>query len=76
MHHTVVLERIRRLAERPEGLFRVHRTHVDLYARARRQFGSWRQAVQAAGIDYALEVARARQRSLETRRRTRRRRRV
>jgi len=31
-----VLERIRGLSERREGLFRVHRTHPALYARARR----------------------------------------
>ncbi len=69
MPPVVVLERIRRLAARSEGLFRVHRTHGDLYARARRQFGSWAAAVVAAGCDYQLAVDRARQRALENRRR-------
>jgi hypothetical protein len=64
-----VLRRIRRLASRAEGLFRVHRTHGDLYARARRQFGSWEAAVRAAGCDYDIALERARRRSLESRRR-------
>jgi hypothetical protein len=68
-----VLERIRQLAGNG-GLYRVHRTHGNLYARARRQFGSWAGAVQAAGIDYRRALAAARQRSIETRRRQRRRR--
>jgi hypothetical protein len=63
-----LIDRIRELAERG-GLFRVHRTHGRLYARARRQFGSWARAVRAAGIDYGQAVARARARSLEARRR-------
>jgi hypothetical protein len=32
-----VLERIRQLASRADGLFRIHRTHSALYARARQQ---------------------------------------
>jgi hypothetical protein len=35
-----VLEKIQRLAARQEGLFRIHRTHDGLYARARRLVGS------------------------------------
>jgi hypothetical protein len=66
-----VLERIRRLSARRQGLFRVHHTHGDLYARARRQFGSWQAAVRAAGCDYASAIDRARRRSLEKRRTTR-----
>jgi len=69
----VLLERIRRLSERRQGLFRVHRTHGDLYARARRQFGSWQAAVRAAGCDYTTAIERARRRSLEKRRAIRRR---
>ncbi|HYM81116.1 MAG TPA: hypothetical protein VEY91_06860 [Candidatus Limnocylindria bacterium] len=69
-----VLERILQLAGRNDGLFRVHRTHSSLYARARRQFGSWAKAVQAAGIDYRRALTSARQRSIETRKRRRRRR--
>jgi hypothetical protein len=63
-----LIDRIRELAERG-ALFRVHHTHGRLYARARRQFGSWAGAVRAAGIDYRQAVARARARSLEARRR-------
>lgn len=63
-----VIDRIRELAERG-GLFRVHRTNGRLYARARRQFGSWARAVHAAGIDYRQAVAHARARSFEARRR-------
>ena len=66
---TMVLERIVRLARRCKGLFRVHRTHRTLYARARRQFGSWAEAVRAAGLDYELVIRRAQKRSIETRRR-------
>jgi len=67
-----VLERIRQLASRVDGLFRIHRTHSALYARARRQFGSWAGAVAAAGIDYGSTLDRARRRSIATRRRRRR----
>jgi hypothetical protein len=67
-----LLERIRQLAVRPDGLFRVHRTHPGIYARARRQFGTWAQAVAAAGIDYEQVLRKARTRSLRLRgRRTR-----
>lgn len=65
-----VLELIRELGGRGE-LFRVHRDRPSLYARARRLFGSWSAAVQKAGFDYVDAIERARQRSLETRRRIR-----
>lgn len=71
MRPDVVLERIRNIA-REGGLYRIHRTHSSLYARARRQFGSWAGAVQAAGLDYSQAVNVARRRSIETRRRLRR----
>lgn len=64
-----VLERIRRLDRREDGLFRVHRRHGSLYARARRQFGSWALALGAAGIDYRATLERARARAATTRRR-------
>lgn len=62
-----VLEAIRRLASRGEGLFRIHRQHPDLYARARRMFGSWSRAVTLAGLDYGVAIEAARQRSLRSR---------
>jgi hypothetical protein len=68
MSQTEVLARIRHLANTELGLFRIHHTHSDLYARARRQFGSWAAAVAAAGVDYASAVNTARQRATETRR--------
>jgi hypothetical protein len=64
-----LLDSIRGVSGRPDGLFRVHRTDSDLYARARRMFGSWAAAVAAAGVDYPSVIATARLRSLETRRR-------
>jgi hypothetical protein len=65
-----VLHRIR--DEHARGtLFRMHREHPGLYARARRLFGTWAQAVAAAGVDHDRAVADARRRSLETRRRAR-----
>lgn len=63
-----VLARIRHLAATENGLFRIHHTHSDLYARARRQFGSWAAAVSAAGVDYSTAVNAARLRATETRR--------
>src|SRR5262245_25199551 len=63
-----LLDRIRDLAGQPDGLFRVHHQDTGLYARARRQFGSWAAAVRAAGLDYGNTVESARRRSLETRR--------
>jgi hypothetical protein len=69
-----VLEKIRQLASRDEGLFRVHHTHGSLYARARRNFGSWAAAVAAAGLDYPRLLLAAQRRSIETRRRRHRRR--
>ena len=68
-----LLDRIRRLAETRDGLFRVHQRFSSLYARARRNFGSWSAAVQAAGLDYREAMSGARQRSLKTRRRRARR---
>jgi len=68
-----LLDRIRRLAVTREGLFRVHRRHSSLYARARRSFGSWSAAVVAAGLDYREALTGARLRSLKTRRRRSRR---
>jgi hypothetical protein len=65
-----VLHRIR--DEHARGtLFRMHREHPGLYARARRLFGTWARAVAAAGVDHDRAVADARRRSLETRRRAR-----
>ena len=68
MSQSEVLARIRHLAATESGLFRIHHTHSDLYARARRQFGSWAAAVSAAGVDYTTAVNAARQRATETRR--------
>lgn len=65
-----VLRNIRALADRGE-LFRVHLDHPSLYARARRQFGSWADAVAVAGFDYAGALEDARRRSIVTRRRRR-----
>ena len=72
MSAAVVLEKISQLAIRREGLFRVHHTHPGLYARARRQFGSWAAAVRAAGVDYDTALGAARRRSIQARRRRRR----
>jgi hypothetical protein len=67
MPRPMVLETIRRLALRDEGLFRVHRTHGALYARARRLYGSWATAVAEAGVDYGHALATARRRATEAR---------
>jgi len=64
-----VIVQIRELAAGGDGLFRVHRTHPDLYARARRYFGSWAAAVGVAGLDYASAIRVARDRSRVTLRR-------
>jgi len=69
MTPAALLEKIRALAVREDGLFRIHRTHGAIYARARRQFGSWAAAVAAAGQDYGGALASARRRSIENRRR-------
>jgi len=66
-----VLDEIRLLARRGDGLFRVHRSHPDLYARARRFFGAWAEAVKGAGLDYDSVVRAARNRSREPLRRRR-----
>jgi hypothetical protein len=50
------------------ALFRVHREHPSLYARARRMFGSWAGAIARAGFDHSAAVAEARRRALSTRR--------
>ena len=64
-----LLDRIRLLARRPQSLFRVHLTHSSLYALARRRFGSWSEAVRAAGLDYDQAVSVARSRALKRRKR-------
>lgn len=63
-----VLNRIQALATQGE-LFRVHLDHPALYARARRLFGSWADAVVRAGHDHQRAVSDARRRSVESRRR-------
>lgn len=68
-----VVGRIRELSAAPDGLFRVHLAAPALYARARRLFGSWGAAVRLAGVDYETLQGVARARSLQTRRRDRRR---
>jgi hypothetical protein len=68
-----VLGTIRRLAQDKDGLFRVHLEAPDLYARARRLFGSWSAAVRRAGLDYEALRGAARARSIQSRRRNRRR---
>ena len=68
-----VLGRIRELWMQ-NALFRVHLDAPALYARARRLFGTWASALDAAGVDHGATVEAARRRSVETRRgrRTRR----
>ena len=73
MSSNEVLQQIRQLSQRKQGLFRVHVSSPSLYARARRLFGSWSAAVRGAGIDYDVLQGMARARSLQTRRRNRRR---
>lgn len=65
-----LLDSIRKLAVSGDGLFRIHRSHPHLYARARRMFGSWSAAVRTAGLDYdgAIRTARARSRDAIRRR--------
>ena len=65
-----VLRRIRAWS-REGQLFRVHHDEPGFYARARRQFGSWANALAAAGVDHSRVVAEARRRSIEKRRRSR-----
>ena len=62
-----VLDAIRRVHGTSGGLARIHRTHAALYARARRAFGSWRDAVAAAGLDYAHERDQSLRRGLSLR---------
>ncbi len=71
-----VLRAIRERAQGRDGLFRIHLEAPGLYARARRLFGAWSEAVRRAGIDYEALQGVARARSLETRRLNRRRARV
>lgn len=73
MSREQVVERIRELSAATDGLFRVHLSAPSLYARARRLFGSWSAAVRLAGVDYETLQGVARARSLQTRRRDRRR---
>lgn len=68
MSRAEVLDRIRAMAAHADGLFRVHQKNPDLYARARRQFGSWSAAVHAAGVDYRRVMDVSRRRSIDTRR--------
>jgi len=63
-----VLQRIRTRGSSGE-LYRVHLVEPALYARARRLFGTWAQALASAGIDHAAAVAAARRRSHAARRR-------
>jgi hypothetical protein len=63
-----VLDRIRQLAARDTGLFRIHLTDAPLYARARRLFGSWQGAVRAAGFDYLDVLEGSRRRAVLARR--------
>ena len=64
---TRILETIKALHLRDGVLSRVHRTHAALYAQARRAFGSWRDAVAAAGLDYAHERDQSLRRGLSLR---------
>ena len=59
-----VLATIRGLHQQAGGLSRIHRTHPALYAQARRAFGSWREAVAAAGLDYGHELHQSLRRGL------------
>jgi hypothetical protein len=70
MSATELLERIRERAAMG-GLFRVHLAEPALYARARRLFGSWARALDAAGLDHTATVSAARRRAHEARRRAR-----
>ena len=69
MSPEALVDRIRRLANGGNGLFRVDHTHAVVYARARRCFGSWAAAVEAAGFDYDRVMNEARGRSIGKRRR-------
>ena len=64
-------DRIRALARTRDGLFRIHRRHPDLYASARRRFGSWAAAVRGLGLNYDEAVEQARRRSRRNLRRPR-----
>jgi hypothetical protein len=68
MQPSEVMSHIRELARR-DRLFRVHLDVPALYARARRLFGSWAAALEAAGLDHGATTAAARRRAIETRRR-------
>lgn len=45
-----VVEEIKKIPERELGF--VYRTNLALYYAARREFGSWKNAIAAAGLDY------------------------
>lgn len=62
-----VLGRIRELWMQ-NALFRVHLDAPALYARARRLFGTWASALDAAGVDHGAAVEAARRRAVESRR--------
>ena len=61
-----LLERVRERAAMG-GLFRVHLAEPALYARARRLFGTWARALEAAGLDHPAAVSAARRRAHEGR---------
>ena len=65
MTREALLQRIREIGGNGEGLFRIHKSHPEIYARARRMFGSWSEAVKVAGFDYESAVRVARNRSRE-----------
>ena len=64
-----MLSLIRAAARRPPGLLRMHHTRPDLYARARRMFGSWAAAVAAAGLGRVATSRQSRRRPNDGRRR-------
>ena len=62
-----VIEAIHHVHSANGGLSRIHRKHAALYAQARRAFGSWRDAVAAAGLDYEHERDQSLRRGLSIR---------
>ena len=62
-----IVEAIRHVHTVNGGLSRIHRNHAALYAQARRAFGSWRDAVAAAGLDYEHERDQSLRRGLSIR---------
>ncbi|HTO92685.1 MAG TPA: hypothetical protein VMJ70_16255 [Candidatus Sulfotelmatobacter sp.] len=68
MSRDILLQRIRELAASESGLFRIHLAHPEFYARARRMFGTWSEAVRNAGVDYEQMVRSARRRTRDANR--------